>query len=99
MQKIRFFISNMLDRPFKVLCLCAFFSFLSLLLNGSFLQLYGLNRDRETLQIQIGDLKRQIAMVDQQLVLAKDPQYIQRQALDKYDLVSDHDLVFVFADE
>lgn len=99
MQKIRFFISDMLEHPLRVFVICITLSFLSLLLNGSFLQLYGLDRDREILRNQIGELRHQIAFVDQQLILAKDPQFIQRQALDKYDLVSDHDLVFVFADE
>ena len=67
--------------------------------NGGLLNLYSLHRDFNRLNQQIETVQAQILDLDQQLKRAKDPAYIERQALDRYDLVEEHDLVFVFADE
>ncbi|MCE3009071.1 MAG: septum formation initiator family protein [Proteobacteria bacterium] len=63
------------------------------------MQLYKLERDRETLVSQIVKAQQDIAELDRQLKLAKDPAFIEKQALDRYDLIDENDLMFVFADD
>lgn len=71
----------------------------SLLLNGGLIQLYRLHRDQALVTTQIQAAQTQVLDLNRQLKMAKDPVYIERQALDNYDLVSEKDLVFVFADQ
>src|SRR4051812_45913731 len=92
-------IQNFFHKPMKVFWFCLAFGILSLLFNGSFLRLYSLHRDFAKLTSQISDLKLHMGQLDAQLKMAKDPSFIQQQAFDNYDLVSENDLVFVFADE
>jgi cell division protein FtsB len=89
----------LLYKPRKVFLLAFVFAVGSLLLNGTFLRLYKLRRDHQTLQMQIVETRQTIADLNRKMVLAKDPDFIQRTAMDRYDLVDENDLVFVFADE
>ena len=100
----RFFFYNqkdmkLLQQPFKVFLLCLAFAITSLMLNGTFLQLYRLHRDQNVLNDQIKATRMQILDLDKQLKMAKDPVFIERQALDNYDLIDEHDLMFVFSDQ
>lgn len=90
---------KLLHQPFKVFIICVIFAIGSLLFNGTFLQLYRLHRDQDVLVEQIAATKLQIIDLDKQLKMAKDPVFIERQALDNYDLIDKHDLMFVFSDE
>ncbi len=90
---------KLLYNPRKVFFLALCFALGSLLLNGTFLRLYKLQRDHQTLELQIVETRQTIADLDRKMVLANDPYFIQRTAMDRYDLVDENDLVFVFADE
>lgn len=90
---------KLLNQPLKIFFICLCFATVSLLLNGTFLQLYRLHRDQDVLQEQIRSTKLQILDLDKQLKMAKDPVFIERQALDNYDLVDEHDLMFIFSEE
>lgn len=88
-----------LYRPLKVFWICLSFAAVSLLFNGGFINLYRLHRDQETLHSQILSTKNHVVQLESQLKMAKDPVFIQRQALDRYDMVDENDLVFVFPEE
>jgi hypothetical protein len=90
---------GLLRNPFKVFIICLCFATISLLLNGGVFQLYKLHRDHTTLLEQIAAGKVQISELNKQLKMAKDPSFIEHQALDNYDLVDENDLVFVFSEE
>lgn len=68
-------------------------------MNGSLLRIYSLHRDYSRIQDQILMVQTQIFDLNRQLSLVQDPRFIERQALDRYDLAQEDDLVFVFADE
>jgi hypothetical protein len=90
---------KLLQQPLKIFLICLTFAGLSLIANGTLLQLYRLHRDQSVLHEQIREARAQIVGLDQQLQMAKDPVFIERQALDNYDLVDENDLIFVFSDE
>lgn len=70
----------------------------SLILNGTLWRLWGLYRDHDRLNQDIKNIQTENLQIDQRMKLVKDPTYIERQALDKLDLVDENDLIFVFAD-
>lgn len=88
-----------LQQPLKVFVYCILFVILSMMLNGGFLNLWSLQRDQARLLIQIEAEKIQLVKLAQKLQNAKDPVFIERQAVDRYDLADEQDLVFVFADQ
>ncbi|PIS10255.1 MAG: hypothetical protein COT73_10260 [Bdellovibrio sp. CG10_big_fil_rev_8_21_14_0_10_47_8] len=90
---------KLLHQPHKVFWICLVFGVLSLLINGGFYQLYRMHRDQKFLVDQIQATKVEVTQLDRLLKQAKDPSFIERQALDNYDLAEEHDLIFVFSED
>ena len=92
-------LNNLLLAPQKVIWICLGLLTLNLVLDGSLFRLWSLHRDsdsilknNQTLQTQNQDLARRLQK-------AKDPSFLEREARDRFDLVSEGDLVFVFSEE
>lgn len=96
LRNLAFSIQHWLSRPQKVLFTCLAVLTATLFLNGTLWKLWALNRDEETIVSQVLEAKAQMRVIDTQIKQATDTTYIERQALDKMDLVGDHDLIFVF---
>jgi cell division protein FtsB len=90
---------SFLNHPAKVTVLCLVFFAITLMMNGLLWRLWGLHRDFERLTVEISSSKTDIEKLNAQLKQAKDPSFIERQARDKLDLVSEKDLVFVFPEQ
>ena len=79
--------------------LCLTLVILNLIVDGSLLRWWSLNRDYNLIQKNIQTLEQQNAKLKVQLHKAKDPMFLEREARDRFDLVSEGDLVFVFSEE
>jgi cell division protein FtsB len=89
---------RLLYSPFKVFILSSVFLVLSLSLDGGLARLLQLKQDEQALQKQLVQLDQLNAELQKQIVQAQDPAFIERQAMDLYDLAGDQDLVFVFTE-
>jgi cell division protein FtsB len=92
-------VRSFLDHPSKVALLCIGVFGVSIVLNGNIWRLWSLHRDFDRIGMEIHQKRDEISSLSSQLKQAKDPAFIERQARDKLDLVSEHDLVFVFSDQ
>lgn len=72
---------------------------LNLVMDGSLFRLWGMHRDFENIKQNIHQLEQQNQKLTVQLAKAKDPAFLEREARDRFDLVSEGDLVFVFSEE
>jgi len=97
--KIASRLNAFLHSPIKVFWCCLVFVAISLLLNGSLLRLYGLHRDEVRLRTQTQQVIASMTELESQLRQAQDPAFLERQAMDRYDLADENDLVFVFSDD
>ena len=88
-----------LQKPHRIFFVCLGFTIVSMILNHSFVNLFSLRRDYSRINEQIEIEKSRINELDVKLKKARDPSYIERQAMDKLDMVDERDLVFVFSDE
>jgi len=92
-------LNNLLQAPQKVIWICLGLVVLNLIIDGSLFRLWSLHRDYQTIQGNILSLDQQNAKLKMQLAKAKDPAFLEREARDRFDLVSEGDLVFVFSEE
>jgi cell division protein FtsB len=92
-------IHNLLLSPTKVIWLCVGLVVLNLVIDGSLLRLWSLHRDRLGTEEKITALKTKTEEMKLRLKRAKDPAFLEREARDRFDLVSEGDLVFVFSEE
>ncbi len=68
-------------------------------MDGSLFRLWSLHRDSEVIGQSIKSLTQQNQDLKKRLLRAKDPAFLEREARDRFDLVSEGDLVFVFSEE
>ncbi len=92
-------LNRLLHSPLKVVWLCLALVVLNLGLDGSWLHLWTLHSDFQNIQSGIHSLEQQNSKLRMQLARAKDPAFLEREARDRFDLVSEGDLVFVFSEE
>jgi cell division protein FtsB len=92
-------LNTLLHAPQKMFWVCVGLIILNLIIDGSLLRLWTLHRDYKTIQNNIAQTEQQNAKLKIQLAKAKDPAFLEREARDRFDLVSEGDLVFVFSEE
>lgn len=92
-------LNNLLQTPSKVIWICLALVVLNLVLDGSLLRLVLLYRDQAEIQKNVSALSVQTEGLKNRLKHAKDPAFLEREARDRFDLVSEGDLVFVFSEE
>ncbi len=92
-------LNNLLQAPQKVIWICLGLVVLNLVLDGSIFRLVDLHRDSAQIQKNIGKLEKQTAELKARLKRARDPAFLEREARERFDLVSEGDLVFVFSEE
>lgn len=68
-------------------------------MDGSFIQLWSLHREQARLESRIVDSKARLKHLEFRIDEAQQPQFIERQARDQFDLVKEGDLIFVFSDD
>ncbi len=89
-------LKNLLNQPTKVFLFTTIFTFITLIWSGSVFKLWSLYQEQDRLIENVIQTKSDILKLDVKLKQVVDPVYIERQARDRMDLVSDHDLIFVF---
>ena len=77
---------------------CLIMVFLSLVVEGSLLQLWRLHRQSSLLQNKISEVEKISAKIKMKISRASDLRYIDQQARDRFDLVGKDDLIFIFSD-
>lgn len=89
---------SLLNDPVKIGIACFLVLTLSIILNGTLWRVWGLYRDHDELSNDIKNIIVENKQLEEKMHLVKDPSYIERQARERMDLVSENDLIFVFAD-
>jgi cell division protein FtsB len=92
-------LNNLLQAPQKVIWICLGLVVLNLIIDGSLFRLWSMHREYASIQQNIQSFEQQNAKLKLQLQKAKDPAFLEREARDRFDLVSEGDLVFVFSEE
>ena len=92
-------LSNLLQAPQKVIVICLGLLVLNGVIDGSLYRLWNLHHDHTNIREKIEVLKSKNEEMKVRLKRAKDPAFLEREARDRFDLVSEGDLVFVFSEE
>jgi hypothetical protein len=92
-------VSDFLQHPLRVFAISLALVAAGLLFDGSLFRLWRLDRDTQSIKGKISALKVQTRELDQKISRARDPNFIELEAREKFDLASEGDLVFVFSDE
>ncbi len=92
-------LNLLLHNPSKVIWICLGLILVNLIVDGSIFRLVRLYKDQEKIQAQMSQLNGRLAELKSRLKRARDPAFMEKEARDRFDLVSKGDLVFVFSEE
>jgi|GEM_PF-6963856 len=92
-------IISALNKPKAVLIACILFGAIHLATHDTVGKLLGLRSEIKRMGTEIQAMKIQLSALDQQLVRAKDPLFVEREAKDQLDMASSDDLIFTFSDD
>ncbi len=92
-------VKGFLDQPIRVLFLAASVSLGLMLYDGSFWNLWSLNRNYKEMSKRIESINEEYRALEFKVEAAKGNPFIEKQATDQLGLVREDDLIFVFSDE
>ena len=89
-------LKKILLKPHLVAFLAFGISLFYLLASGVFFRIYGLHKDDAKLQFEIQNISKSTSKIKKNLQQLKEPGFIEREALNRFDLAGKNDLVFIF---
>ena len=92
-------VTEFLNSPTRVLTVCLGLGAATLVLDGTLLRLWNLHREARRIEGNIGKIEQSSKILEVQIRKAKKIDFVERQARDRFDLVGENDLVFVFTND
>lgn len=92
-------VSDFIQHPVRVFVVSCSFVFVGLIFDGSLIRLWRLQRGSQDITARMQVLREKTVILDQKIKQAKDPNFLELEAREKFDLAGKGDLVFVFSDE
>ncbi len=92
-------ISDLINSPKMILVLCLIFGITGTLLDGTLYRIWELRNEQSKVQTKMVETEKSLSKLKKQIKMANDPVFIEREAKERFDLVEEDDLIFVFSDE
>lgn len=92
-------VTEFLNSPTRVFAVCAGIGITMLVLDGTLLRLWNLRRETKRIEENVSKIEANSKILDVQIRKAREIEFVERQARDRFDLVGENDLVFVFTNE
>lgn len=97
-QKISDLVTGFINKPFKVFIVCISFALIGLIFDGTLFHLWALHRDSKELEQKTSMTLLSANELRQKIKQAHDPQFIELEAHERFELAGEGELVFVFSD-
>ncbi len=92
-------LNHLLNHPVQVLWICLAVAGAGILLDGTAFRLWSLWRDHKVLTERIESTQARSKQLAFKIQMAQQPEFIERAARDRFDLVKEGDLIFIFSDD
>ena len=99
MKKLLYFMEEFLKRPLWLLIACAVIVCTHLVLDGTLLRMWHLYNSRKVLEGRITDIQTKNLLVEERLGKLSDSRFLEREVRDRFNLVGEEDIIFIFSDE
>jgi len=90
---------NILGRPTRVFIICLLLVAVNMIFKGGFFELLNLRQNLNKIKIKKVALLKDIEKLEMKIVRASDPDFLELEVLNRFDLAQEGDLIFVFSDE
>lgn len=98
-QNISNLVNGFINKPLKVLTVCVSFAVIGLIFDGTLFHLWSLYRDSSELKQKTQMTLLNTKELKTKISNANDPQFIELEAHERFELAGENELVFVFSDQ
>ena len=98
MKKIKIFFFQILYRPFFIIFLSLLFLLVNLILDGTLLHIFNLNRDLRVIENRIDYIGKKNKDLKEKIKRTSDPDFVEQEARERLDYVGEEELIFIFPD-
>lgn len=99
LSRIQYILKQVFNRPLWVLIICIVLILSNVMFDGTFSRLMNLVRSQKALKNRIEDLERKNTLVEERLKKLSDSEFLEKEAKDRFNLIGEEDIVFIFSDE
>ena len=100
MNKIGYLIKACLDRPSWLLVVCFTVVFVHLIFDNTLLRMFHLYNGQKILENRIANIQMKNSLIEERLKrLHSDSRFLEREVRDRFNLVGEEDIIFIFSDE
>ena len=92
-------ILNFLKSPSRVLVVCLVVVVIALIKNGTAERFWSFRNSKANINFEINKYQKLIKEVDGKIEKYFDLSFVKREAIDRFDLAGENDLIFVFSQE
>ncbi len=96
---IKLMFTNLLGRPMRVLIICLILVMINMVFKGGFFELLNLKQNLSKIKAKKITLAKDIEKLEMKIIRASDPDFLELEVLNRFDLAQEGDLIFVFSDE
>ena len=92
-------VGSYFNSPGKVLLSCLALAFALLVTDGTLIQLWSLHRNKDLVKTRIETYRTDIKNLQSELEQANQPEFVEKRARARFDLVGKDEIVFVFSED
>jgi len=96
---IKLMFNNILGRPMRVLIICLCLVMVNMVFKGGFFELLNLKQNLNKIKVKKTKLAKDIKKLETKIERASDPDFLELEVLNRFDLAQEGDLIFVFSNE
>ena len=89
-------IADLFNQPKTVFLICTSVLGISFVMDGSLYRLYGFYMQEDSLRTQIAATENELESLQKKVAEAHGPQFLERLAREKFNMVGEDELIFVF---
>ena len=92
-------LNEALNRPRLILSACCLVAFISLIAEGTLYQLWSLHQSDKEMSRRMDYLKEETKKLSMKIARASDPDFLELEANEYFDVVEKGDLIFIFSED
>ena len=96
---LRYVFVSSLASPGRIFLICLVVIAVNMLFKGGLFELLSLRQNLKKVNIKKQEIKKEIAELDMKILRSSDPEFLELEVLNRFDLAQEGDLIFVFSDE
>lgn len=92
-------VESCIQNPYRIFFICSVFIFINVIFDGTLFRIRKLYLSRKILIEKSYEIKKKNQKILEKLEKIKDPQFLEKEIRNRFDLAGEGDLIFIFPED